>query len=83
MSADMQKQEQRTHLPPAEAGAPTLVSCSKTEAAGAAVRVGGLEVEAAILAGVTPAAGDIFLQIRQRLRASRAKNEGGFRSTEG
>lgn len=61
----MQKQEQRTHLPPAEAGAPTLVSCSKTEAAGAAVRVGGVKVEAAVLAGVTLGAGNIFLQIRQ------------------
>lgn len=61
----MQKQEERTHLPSAEAGAPTLVSCPKTEAAGAAVRVGGVEVEAAVLAGVTLDAGDIFLQIQQ------------------
>lgn len=62
----MQRQEQRTHLPSAFAGAPTPVSCPKTEAAGAAVRVGGIKIEGAVLAGVTLDAGNIFLQIRQR-----------------
>lgn len=59
------EQEQRTHLPPAQAGAPALVSCSKTEAAGADMRVGGVKVEAAVLAGVTLGAANIFLQIPQ------------------
>lgn len=68
----MQKQEERTHLPPAEAGAPTLVSCSKTEAAGAAVRVGGVKVEAAVLAGITPGAGNIFLHIRRNNDATQS-----------
>lgn len=59
---DMQRQEQRTHLPSALAGALTPVSCPKTEAAGATVRVGGVKVEGAVLAGVTLHAGNIFLQ---------------------
>lgn len=59
----MQRQERRTHLPSAPAGAPTLVSRPKTEAAGAAERVGGVKVEGAVLAGVTPDASNMFLQI--------------------
>lgn len=59
----MQRQEQKSYLPSAFAGAPTTVSCPKTEAAGAAVRVGGVKVEGAILADVTLDASNIFLQI--------------------
>lgn len=63
---DMQRQEQRTYLPSALTGAPTTVSCPETEAAGAAVRVGGVKVEGAVLADVALDAGNIFLQIRQQ-----------------
>lgn len=62
----MQRQEQRTHLPSAFAGALTPVSCPKTEAAGAAVRVGGVKVEGAVLAGVTLDANNISLQTWQQ-----------------
>lgn len=73
----VQKQEERTHLPPAEAGAPTLVSRSETEAAGAAVRVGGVKEEAAVLAGVTLAAGNMFLPTRQNPEPQRQKRPRG------
>ena len=62
----MQRQEQRTHLPSTFAGAPTPRSCPKTEAAGAAVRVGGVKVEGAVLAGVTLDARNTFLKIWPR-----------------
>lgn len=57
-----QRQEKQTHLPPALAGALTLVSCSKTEAAGTAMRVGGLKMEGTFLTGITLNASNIFLE---------------------
>lgn len=52
----------QTHLPPALAGALTPVSGSETEAAGAAVTAGQVEVEGTALAGVTLYTGHVPLQ---------------------
>lgn len=52
-----------THLSPAFDGAPTLVSGPKAEAAGAAVRIGGVKVEGAFLTDITPHTSNVPLQI--------------------
>lgn len=64
---DMQRQEKQTHLPPALSGALTLVSRSKTEAAGATMRAGGVKIEGTRLAGITLDASNISLQTWQQL----------------
>lgn len=56
--------QRQTHLPPALAGALTPVSGSETEAAGAAVAAGRVEVEGAALAGLTLDTGHVPLQAR-------------------
>ena len=59
----MQRHEKKqTHLPPALAGALTPVSGSEAEAAGAAVRAGGVKIEGTFPTGVTLDASDISLQ---------------------
>lgn len=54
----------QTHLPPALAGALTAVSGSETEAAGAAVTAGRVEVEGAAIAGVALDTCHVSLQVR-------------------
>lgn len=54
------------HLPPALAGALTLVSGTETEAASTAERVGAVKVEGALPTGVTLDASNIFLQTWQQ-----------------
>lgn len=53
-----------THLPSALAGAPAAAARPKTEAAGAAEGVGGVEVEGAVHAGVAAEPPHVFLQTR-------------------
>lgn len=62
----MQGHEKRTHLPPAVAGALTLVSCSETEAAGAAVKVGGVKIEGTFFTGITLDTSNISLETWQQ-----------------
>lgn len=71
----MQEQEKPTHLPPAFAGALTLVSDSKAEAAGTAERVWGVKIEGPFPTSITPDPSNISLQTwRQWQRESQTKN---------
>lgn len=51
-----------TDLSPAFDGALTLVSRPKAEAAGAAVRIGGVKIEGAFLTSITPDTSNISLK---------------------
>lgn len=54
----------QTHLPPVLAGTLTPVSGSETEAAGAAVTAGRVEVEGTALAGIALDTGHVSLEAR-------------------
>lgn len=54
--------EKQTHLPPALAGALTLVSRPEAEAAGTAVRVGGVKIEGTLPTGIAPDTSNVSLQ---------------------
>lgn len=70
----MQGHEKQTHLPPAFAGALTLVSRSEAEAARTAVRVGGVKIEGTFPTGITLDASNISLQTwQQQWRESQSK----------
>ncbi len=57
----MQGHEKRAHLPPALAGALAPVSRTEAEAAGTAVRVGGVKKEGTYPTGITLDSSNIFL----------------------
>lgn len=59
---DKHRHEKQTHLPPALAGALTLVSRSEAEAAGTAVKVGGVKIEGTFPTGITPDTSNVSLQ---------------------
>ena len=61
----MQRHEKQPHLPPAFAGALTLVSGSETEAAGAAEWVRGVKMERTFPTSIAQDASNVFLKIWQ------------------